>query len=310
MPTPSVFLREQLEVITNTVIRQEFPTLVMGNGTLVPITNEVDYRAETFSYKLFSSVGEAKILANGASDIPMVSAYVQKKMGIIRTLVDGYEITLEDLEAAQFANMNLSAEMAIAARTAIEEGIDRIGYFGAAENELLGLVNLPNVVRETAPNNGNLNGGTNSTRWQHKDASQLYAELTSFLTRTRQATKSIEKPEILLIPQAQYDRISELVFPANTDNTLLNFFMQTQRANASGIKEIIPVEMLSGAGTGGSDLMIAYQRNPAKLRYEIPLDFEQRPPQVINFTTKVVCRARVGGLVNLKPMSVRYYEGI
>lgn len=310
MPANSIFLREQLDYVMNEVVRQEFPDLMLANGMLVPITNQVDYRAETFSYTLMTAVGEAKILSNGAQDVPLVNNYVQKKMGIVRTLVDGYEITLEDLEAAQFANMNISAELGITARRVIEEGLDRIGYFGAAENGLLGLFNLPNVTRETAPNNGNSNGGTNSTRWIHKTAEQLYLEITSFLTRMRQATKSIEKPEIVLIPQAQFDRISELVFPANTDKTLLNFILETQRANPSGIKEILPCEMLAGAGTGGSDLMIAYQKSPQKIRYEIPLDFEQRPPQEVTFSTRVVCRARTGGIIPLKFMAIRYYESI
>jgi hypothetical protein len=294
----------------NLVVKEEFPELMMSNGMLVPITNQVDYRAESFSYSLYTSVGEAKILSNGAQDVPLVNAYVQKKMGIIRTLVDGYEITLEDLEAAQFANMNISGELALTARRVIEEGLDRLGYVGATENGLLGLFNLPNVTRESAPNNGNSNGGTNSTRWIHKTADQIYLEITSFLTRMRQATRSIEKPEILLVPQAQFDRISELVFPANTDNTLLKFILETQRANPSGIKEIVPCEMLAGAGTGGSDMMIAYQKNSSKLRYEIPLDFEQRPPQEVTFSNRVVCRARTAGIIPLKFMSVRYYESI
>lgn len=306
----SIFLKEQLEQVMNLVVREEFPELMCSNGMLVPITNQVDYRAETFSYQLLTSVGEAKILSNGASDIPLVNSYVQKKMGIIRTLVDGYEITLEDLEAAQFANMNISAELGITARRVIEEGLDRLGYFGASENGLLGLFTLPNVTRETAPNNGNSNGGTNATQWRFKTADQIYLEITSFLTRMRQATRSIEKPEILLIPQAQYDRISELVFPANTDNTLLKFLLETQRANPSGIKDIVPCEMAAGAGTGGADLMIAYQKSSQKIRYEIPLDFEQRPPQEVGFSNRVVCRARTAGIIPLKFMSIRYYEGI
>jgi hypothetical protein len=306
----SIFFRDQLQYLMNLVVKEEFPELMMSNGMLVPITNQVDYRAESFSYSLYTSVGEAKILSNGAQDVPLVNAYVQKKMGIIRTLVDGYEITLEDLEAAQFAGMNISGELALTARRVIEEGLDRLGYVGAAENGLLGLFNLPNVTRETAPNNGNSNGGTNSTRWTHKTAEQIYLEITSFLTRMRQATRSIEKPEILLIPQVQFDRISELVFPANTDRTLLQFILDTQRANPSGLKDIVPCEMAAGAGTGGSDLMIAYQKNASKLRYEVPLDFEQRPPQEVTFSNRVVCRARTAGIIPLKFMSVRYYEGI
>lgn len=310
MPSNSIFLKEQLDYVLNEVVRQEFPELLCSSGAIVPITNQVDYRAETFSYTLMTAVGEAKILSNGAQDVPLVNNYVQKKMGIVRTLVDGYEITLEDLEAAQFANTNISAELGITARRVIEEGLDRIGYFGASENGLLGLFSLPNVTRVTAPNNGNINGGTNSTRWIHKTGEQIYQELTSFLTTMRQATKSIEKPQILLVPQAQYDRMAELVFPANTDNTLLKFFLETQRANASGIQDVVPVEMLSGAGTGGSDMMIAYQKNSSKLRYEIPLDFEQRPPQEVTFSTRVVCRARTAGIIPMKFMSIRYYEGI
>ncbi len=310
MPSNSVFLREQLDFVMNEVVKQDFADLQMASGALVPITNQIDYRAETFSYTLFTSVGEAKILSNGAQDVPLISAYVQKKMGIIRTLVDGYEITLEDLEAAQFANMNISAEMGIVARRVIEEGIDRIGYMGASENGLLGITTLPNVTRETAPNNGNINGGTNSTRWIHKTSEQIYLELVDFLTRMRQATKGIEQPDTILMPQEQYDRLAAIVYPANTDNTLLNFFLTTQRASATGIKNIVPVQMLSGLGTGGADLMIGYKRDQSKLRYEIPLDFEQRPPQEVTFSTRVVCRSRLSGLINLKPMSIRYYEGI
>lgn len=310
MPQNSIFLENQLEHLRNEVIKQDFPDLQMSSGALVPITNNVDYRAEVFPFTLFTAVGEAKILANGGTDVPLINAYVQKKMGIIRTLVDGYEITLEDLEAAEFAGMNISSEMAIMARRVIEEGIDRIGYMGAPENGLLGITTLPNVVRETAPNNGNANGGTNSTLWEHKTPEQIYLELVDFLTRMRQATKGIEQPDTLLLPQAQYDRIAAVVYPANTDNTLLNFFLTTQRASATGVKNIVPVQMLEGLGTGGADMMIAYKRDPQKLRYEIPLDFEQRPPEMVSFSTRVVCRSRLAGLINLKPMSVRFYEGI
>lgn len=310
MPQNGLFLREQLEIISNEVIRQEFPELLIASGAILPVTNQLDYRAETFSWRYMTAVGEAKILSNGGQDVPLVSAYVQKKMGVIRTLVDGYEITLEDLEAAQFAGMNISAEMAIVARTVMEETIDRLGYTGSTEDNLLGFLNLPNVVNDTVLNDGNQNGGTNSTRWVHKTADQIYRDITQFLTRARQATRSIEKPKVLLIPQAQFDRISELVFPANTDRTLLSFILDTQRATPSGIQDIVPVEQLAGAGVGGSDVMIAYQKDPRKIRFEVPLDFEQRPPETITFSTRIVCRSRLAGVILMKPMSVRTATGI
>lgn len=310
MAVSTLFTQQQLDYVMNLVLQQDFPERLMSSGALVPVSDEIDYRAETYSYRLLTHLGSAKIISAGAEDIPTVNAYIEKRMGFIRTLASSYEVTLEDLEAAQFANVNISGELGIATREVMEATTDTLGYTGDSVNNLQGFLNYPNVPVFSILNDGNINGGINSTLFYHKTSDQVYRDITTFITSMKTATRGIEVPEVLLLPQKQFDDISTRPYPSNTNSTLLEFLLRTQRATPNGIQAVVPVDYLAGQGVGGTDMMVLYRKRPDKIKYHIPLDFEQRPAQLMNFNQKVMCRMRLGGIVVMKPMCMRYAYGI
>lgn len=308
----ALFTRQQLEYLQQEVVRQDFPELLMASGAAVNVSNEVPAGAETYSYEILTAVGTAAVLANGATDIPMVNAYAEKRVGFVRTIANGYELTVEDLEAAEYAGKNVNTEMAIAAREVMERKVDLLYYNGDSNYNLLGFLGYPNVPSYTILNDGAQNGGTDSTQWQHKTAEQIYRDLREFATATRTATNGVENPEVIALPQAQFDQVMQTPYPTNSASgeTIGSFFLKAQRMSPSGVQSIIPMPYLAGQGTGGADMMVSYRKRPDKVKAHMPLDFEQRAPQERDLSYRTICRMRVGGIQVTKPLSMRYAEGI
>ena len=306
----SLFLRDQLRYIQNEVVEQDFPERLMISGSIIPISYELPAGARTYTYKLMSYLGQAKIIANGGEDIPMVDVNAEERIGYIRELADGYTYTVRDLEAAQFANMNLDPSLAIAAREVMEATADLLGYNGDSDHQLLGFLNHPNVPNATVLNDGDSNGGSASTNWVHKTPAQIYRDLVNFATATKTATNLIEIPENIGLPVEQFELINTTRFGDGSDETILSFFLRTQRASAAGVQSVIPLPYLSGKGTGGTDMMISWRKRSDKIKYHIPMDFSQQPTQQHNLAFKVICRMLVGGVECRKPLSMRTAYGI
>ena len=313
MPVSTLFLREQLQYVQQEVVKQDFPEMLMSSGALLPISDELPVGAETYSYVILTFLGEAAILANSADDIPEINAFAEKRVGQIRTITDMYSYSVEDMEAAEFANMNVNTEMAIGAREIIERKMDLLGYDGDSRFNLLGWLDHANVPTYTVLNDGNENGGVNSTEFQHKTPEQIYRDLRQFAAATRIATNRAETPEAIALPEEQYSIVMETPYPSNSASgeTIGSFFLKTQRANPGGVQSLVPAPYLAGKGAGGTDLMTSYRKRMDKIKYHMPLDFEQRPPtpeQRMRY--EVVCRARSGGVQLTKPLSMRYASGI
>lgn len=312
MPVSAMFLRQQLEQVQTIVVEQDFPERLMSSGELVPISTELNPGAETYSYRIMTAVGEAAILANGSDDIPIVSAFVEKRVGEIKTIVDAYEYTEEDIEAAQFANMPLDSTLAVIAREVMEAKADQLGYDGDSNFNLLGFLNQPNVPSGTVTADGNQNGATNDTKWVNKTADQVYRDLRAFAASPRSATNGVESFDIIGLPQAQFDLILGTPYPTSNagNSTIYSFFMNAQRATPSGVQSIVPIPYLAGKGAGGSDLMVGWRKRDNKLKLHIPLDFTQKAVQMINFVYRIPCRMRTGGVQLVKPLSMGYRSGV
>lgn len=307
----SVFLQRQLTKVQNAVIEREFPEKQMASGAILDVSEPMGAGTDYFSYRLMTKVGEAAILANGSEDIPNVNVFTEERTGKFYTIANSYSYTVGDLERAEQSGTDLDTQLAVASREVMEEKFDELSWFGHSDFDLEGFVDFPNVPSDTAPN-----GPSSNVTWADKlaagEVNAIYKDLTKPAKDMRSATLGTYSPDIYILPQEQFDLISETPYPdtSSGNETILSFFLKTQAASPMGVQSVIPAPRLKGAFSGGADGLIAFSKRPDKQQVMLGMDYQQMEPQLQGMTYTVPARMKVGGVVVYRPLAVRQLTGI
>ncbi len=111
----------------------------------VPLKTGVNKGALTYTYKIISELGMAKIIAPDARDLPPVSRGVKLKTVEIKNIGNSYSFNQHELDAWLFSGQPIDSADADTARRKIDEKTDEIIMNGDEENGLYGLLSNPNV---------------------------------------------------------------------------------------------------------------------------------------------------------------------
>lgn len=293
------FLRE-LEYVKSRTFDTKYPELKAR--AVIPVSFEAGPAAESITYQQFSQTGLAKLIANYAQDLPRVDIFGKEFTSPVRSEGASYGWTVQEIRAAQAAGRPLNQRKANAARRAIMSLENSIAFFGDAASGLGGFLNNPNITDVVLPNDGA--GAT--TEWVNKTPDQIIRDV-NLLTRTIHAqSKGIEFGNTLLLPITQYNILFDTPRSANSDTSIGAWIL----ANNPHLESIEWLNECEGAGAGGSDLMICYNRNPEKLSLEVPQDFEQFPAQEKGLEMVVPVHSRIGGVLIYYPLSLAKTDGI
>jgi len=302
-----LFMAKELEKIKTKSYDVLYPEFTATKN--IPVSTDAGPGAETITYFQYDSVGVAKIISNYGTDTPRIDLVGKKFTSDIKGVADSYGYSIQDVRAARMAGKPLEQRKANAARKAIDQEINRIAYFGDAANGLNGLFTHPNVTAYVLPTDGVLNGavaGTAAaTKFVNKTPDQVLRDLNGMVDGIVSLTKGVETPNTMLITHKTNGDLTSRPRATTSDTTILAFFL----ANNPYIKNVEVVPEAQGAGTGGTDLIVMYNKNPDKLTLEIPQMFEQFPPQLEGLETVVICHARCGGVIIYYPLSVIKAEG-
>ncbi|HEY9301268.1 MAG TPA: major capsid family protein [Phormidium sp.] len=303
----SLYVSEQLRVVRREVIEYPLPEFPLANGLIVPRAtgnNAIPRGATSYLYYLRTFVGEAKIIANPADDLPTVDLYTFPMTGVVHDVGDSYRYSDKDLENAQFAGQNLTSSKALAAKEAAFVKLEKIGYLGDSAYNLQGFMNHPNVPIATVLNDG----ANNSTQWRNKTAIQVLRDLRDMSAAVPIESGMRETADTLLIPSIQDFYLGQtFTNPLNPQTTLKEAFFKTQ--GADGIQNIQQVPWLSGA-FNGQDVAIVYKRREDKVKLHVPIPFYAKNPQESGFSWRVPCRLTTGGVELTFPLSARIFVGI
>lgn len=290
----SAFLMRELEHIKSKTYDKVYPELMARK--LIPVSSDAGPGAEAITYRMFDSVGVAKLVADYATDLPKADAHGEEKTSPVRSLGVAYGYSLQEIRAARHANRPLTDKKASAARRAFEQALDDIAALGNAESGLKGLLNHPNVPV-----------GTLAAPWEGKTPEEIVADISQQVGAIRDLTNGVESgPFTILLPDKQYTQIATTQNSTASDVTILEFVLKSN----PWVAEIAPWWRLKGAGAGGTDRMVIYTRHPDKLTLEIPQDFEQLNIQEKSLYYEVPCHGRIGGVIWYYPLSARYVDGI
>ena len=295
----SAFIGRELEEIRSKTYDIKYPNLI--GRVLIPVNNAIDPGVEVITYKQFDMVGAAVIIANYADDLPRSDVRCKSFSSSPRDLGSSYGYSYQEAKAAAYTGLPLDARKAAAARRSIEQLIDRIAKTGDAGNNLLGFLNQPNTSLYTVPN-----GASGFPDWARKTPDEVLKDINGIINGIVASTQEVEIPDTLLLPVTQYTYITSTPRSANSDTTIAEYALN----NNPYLKEIIPWNVLKGAGVGPSDRMVAYRKDPDALELIIPQEFEQLPPEKRGLEMLTDCVARCGGVVVYYPLSISYGDGI
>ncbi len=295
----NIYFGDQIRAVKGRAYDIKFPNL--KGRTLVPVDTEIDNATNVITYRQFTAVGVAKIIASYADDLPRADIAGKEFSSTVKSIGASYGYNIQEIRTARKAGIPLPQRKANAARRAIEERIDAIIAAGDAANNLLGLLNQPNALLYTVAD-----GAGGDSTWDTKTPAEILRDLHGIAQFQVDTTRAQETPDTLLLPPSRYGFIATTYLSETNNQTILQAFLQTS-PYFRNVDQWAPLET---AGAGGVKRMVSYRRDPDAIQFPVPQDFEQFEEERRGLELVVPCHARVGGVVVYYPFSMCYGDGI
>jgi len=296
MDEAGLFLERQLEYIRPQVFEVAYADIKYP--TILPVTSEAGNAAQTFTYRIMDSTGEFKLIADAADDLPRADISQVEKSINIRSFGGSFGYTVQELRAAQMANISLEQRRASAVRRAYEEKVENVAMFGESTVNLAGFFN--NSTVDIIAADRWFTGSTASGN------SQDMLELLNYgVSAIINASNMKEQPDTILMAYEDYNKVSTTRNSDSSDVTVLEYFLRTNPY----IRNVEPINQLDASNSVlGTNRMVVYKRDPEKVQLHIPQPLELFPPQQRGLEFIVPAHARVGGVALYYPKSVIYVQ--
>jgi hypothetical protein len=294
MDEAGLFLERQLEYIRPQVFEVAYADIKYP--TILPVTSEAGPGAQTFTYRVMDATGEFKLIADAADDLPRADISQVEKSINIRSFGGSFGYTVQELRAAQMANIALEQRRATAVRRAYEEKVEEVAMFGESSVGLQGFFNNA-TVDVVAADKWFTDSGTT--------AQEMLDLLNYGVTAIINGSNMKEQPDTILMAWEDYNTISTRRNSDSSDVTVMEYFLRTNPY----IRNIEPINQLDAdKSTLSKNRMVFYKRDPQKVQLHIPQPLELFPPQQRGLEFIVPAHARVGGVALYYPKSVLYLQ--
>ena len=289
-----LFLDRQLEHIRPQVFEVEYADIKYP--TILPVTAEAGPGAQTFTYRIMDATGDFKLISDAADDLPRADVSQTEKSINIRSFGGSFGYTVQELRAAQMANLSLEQRRASAVRRAYEEKVESVAMFGEGSVNLAGFFNNATVDVISA------------NKWFSTSAvtaQEMLEILNQGVSAIISGSNMKEQPDTILMPYEDYNTVSTTRNSDSSDVTVLEYFLRTNPY----IRNVEPINQLAAANSSlAKNRLVVYKRDPQKVQLHIPQPLELFPPQQRGLEFIVPAHARVGGVALYYPKSVKYVQ--
>ena len=289
-----LFLDRQLEYIRPQIFEVEYADIKYS--TILPVTAEAGPGSQQFTYRIMDATGDFKLISDAADDLPRADVSQTEKSINIRSFGGSFGYTVQELRAAQMANVALEQRRAAAVRRAYEEKVESVAMFGEGSVSLAGFFNNATVDVISA----NKWFSTSSVT-----AQEMLEILNQGVSAIISGSNMKEQPDTILMPYEDYNTVSTTRNSDSSDVTVLEYFLRTNPY----IRNLEPINQLAAANSSlAKNRLVVYKRDPQKVQLHIPQPLELFPPQQRGLEFIVPAHARVGGVALYYPKSVKYVQ--
>ena len=299
----TMFGARQLEYIESQIYRTEYASYKARE--IFPLESGGGQWTDFFTYKVMDYQGKAtRLNPHNSNNIPEVGLSSKEVRNPIRHVAASYGYGVIELAQAQHAGLPLDAESALAARDVVEREIDAIAWNGDSESGLVGFLNNPDIPVGNVPN-----GAGGFPEWSTKTPEEILLDGLNIFNEISENSNGVEFADTWVLPISQYNLLKQ---PRSgfSDTSLIKWLADNIPELQGDVNNIKWSPVLAGAGTGGSDVMVAYKRDPRKLSMLLPMDILVETPQLTDLRWKTIVRAATGSVIVRYPLSVNIKEQI
>ena len=268
---------------------------------LIPISHEAGPGVTEITFRRYTGVGFAKIIADYAKDFPRVDVYGVEDSVKVKGVGTSYGYNIKEIRMSAKSGKALDYRRAVTARRAHDEMANKLALRSDPVIGTRGLIDYPGITETTIPADGT-GGGTS---WAVKDEDQILRDIDILFDGVIISTINRENPDTLLLPHENY-RILGNRRIKNTETTLLAYILK----NKPWIKKIDWLHELSGAGAGGTNRCMVGAFDEEHITFEIPQPFEQFDAEQEGMEYNVPCHSECAGCIIYYPMAFAYADGI
>lgn len=269
----------------------------LAGERLVPVSEDTPAGAQSVTYRIYDEVGMAKIISNYADDLPRADVRAREVSVPVRSIGDSYGYTQQDLRAALMTGSNLPGRKADAARSAVVRKENSLMVKGDADYGMYGIANHPNIPTIAAT-------GAFAALTNGAGGDQMVSDMTNLINQVNAQSNGIHNANVVGLPGAVRAKL------ATTRTTSEGMFALASLQQAFPGVEFIAAEELKGMGGGGTNIVIAADRDLDNFYYDRAMAFTQHPPQARNLEMVVPCEARAAGFILVRPLSICALTGV
>jgi hypothetical protein len=294
----SAFFSRELESIKTRTYDAKYKELKAFS--YIPISTTAGSGVSQITFRRFTGVGFAKIIADYGKDFSRVDVYGEEDSVKVVPIGVSYGYNIKEIRESIRSGKNLDARRAATARRAADQKINELALFSDPKAGTRGVIDYPGITEQTLPADGT--GGSKS--WKTKTVDQVLRDINIITDGIMIPTNGVEVPDTLLVPLEIYN------FLANTrlgDNvtTLLKYIID----NNPHIKKIDWLTELAHAGAGGTGRILCGKFDEEHLTLEIPQAFEQFDPELKGMEYTVACHCETAGVIVYYPMAFCFADG-
>ncbi|AUS89051.1 major capsid protein [Lysinibacillus sp. YS11] len=267
--------------------------------SIFSLKTDIPAGAKTYSYDVLTRSGAAKILAPGATDVPLVDADLTEETVKIYSIAAAFNISIFEVREAEMAGRPIDVTKADTVRKAIAEKENQVAFSGDKKHGIKGLTDSVGIQVYATPQN---NGGT-STKWADKTGEEIIDDIIEAKSKV-DMLNGHEADTLLLTPEAK-KQLQKKVYNEFTKQTALQY-LQSENM----FKRIETINDLKGKGLANTDCFVVLDSSPDVAELGIPLDITRHPQEYAFPNTKVPFEERTTGLIIRYPMAICRADGI
>lgn len=293
MPNTAIFNKRALENLDKTVYtpnREQLKARTLFGSYSVPAGTK------TYTYRVMTQTGVAKIIANRGTDIPLTDADMKEfSQGIVTfALAANYSTT--EIQEANLAGQNLDAIQGQSIARGMADFEDKLVFLGDADHNIPGLVTSPSQEVTLDTPFTDAKGNTN-------DPKTLLNELKLAKQKITQLNGYSDVKPVLALPAVAYDAL-DVEYNDYQPRTLIELL------NSRGwFSQIVKINELAGVDKG-KDVAMIFDNSPVTAQILDAQPVTRMQTEYRNMTYTIPYSEQCGGLIVRAPQAIVKVHGI